>query len=275
MSDQQPDLPSSDGPGASEDAPLRIDEMRHGLRGLMLGNPLIYLPAVDSTNTYASALARAGAAEGALIVTDHQTAGRGRVGRVWKALPNQQLILSFILRPTFPAHYLMMASALAVAEAIEAETSLRAGIKWPNDVLVNGRKVCGILIETGEGAAILGMGLNVNGALASDPELAARATTLAAEAGVTIPREPLAIAITRHLDEMYRQLSSGGPAALRALRDRWRARLVTLGRRATIRQAPNRPETLEGLAVDVDSEGALLLRLDDGRLLPVTWGDVE
>ncbi len=271
----RPDPPNAGAAGASDDAPLRVDELRHGLSGLALGNPLIYFPAVDSTNTYASALARAGAAEGALVVTDHQTAGRGRIGRVWKPLPNQQLILSLLLRPTFPAHYLMMASALAVTEAIEATTPLRVGIKWPNDVLINGRKVCGILIETGDGAAVVGMGLNVNGSLASDPELAARATTLAAEAGAPIPREPLAIALISRLDDLYRQLSTGGPAAQNAVRDRWRARLITLGRRATIHQTPQRTDALEGFAVDVNSDGALLLRLDDGQLLTVTWGDVE
>jgi len=211
MSQSNP--PDADARHASDDDVLRVDALRHGLRGLMLGNPLIYLPAVGSTNTYASELARAGAAEGALVTTDYQTAGRGRVGRSWKPLPNQQLILSFILRPTFLAHYLIMASALAVAEAIEAETPLRAEIKWPNDVLVNGRKVCGALIETSEGAAILGMGLNVNGALSDDPELAARATTLAAEAGRPISREPLAIALIRRLDDLYRQLATGGVAA--------------------------------------------------------------
>ncbi len=273
MSQSNP--PGADTSRASDDAPLRVDILRHGLRGLTLGNPLIYFPELDSTNTYASDLARAGAAEGALVTTDHQTAGRGRVGRVWKPLPNQQLILSFVLRPTFPPHYLVMASALAVAEAIEAATPLHAEIKWPNDILVNGRKVCGILIETSGGVAILGMGLNVNGEMASDPELASRATTLGAEVGAPIPREPLAIALISRLDARYRELADGGDAAQRALRDHWRARLVTLGRRAIIHQSPHRPDALEGLAVDVDSDGALLLRLDDGQLLTITWGDVE
>lgn len=271
----QPNPPGADTSHTSDDTPLRVDILRHGLRGLSLGNPLVYFPELDSTNTYASALAHAGGAEGALVTTDHQTAGRGRVGRVWKPLPNQQLILSFILRPSFPPHYLVMASALAVAEAIEAVTPLSAEIKWPNDILVNGRKVCGILIETSDGVAILGMGLNVNGELTSDPELASRATTLATEAGALLPREPLTIALVSRLDALYRQLADGGDAAQRTLRDRWRARLVTLGRRAIIHQTPHRPDALEGLAVDVDSDGALLLRLDDGQLLTITWGDVE
>lgn len=274
MTDRQPPDPA--------DAPLRVDLLRAGLRGVALGNPLIYLPAVDSTNTYAAALARNGASEGALVTTDHQTAGRGRAGRVWKPLPNQQLILSFVLRPTFPPHFLVMASALAVAGAIEATTPLQAEIKWPNDVLIGGRKVCGVLIETSDGVAILGMGLNANGSLAGDAELAARATTLAAATGHPIAREELAIALIRRLDTLYGELRDGGAEAQRDLRERWRARLVTLGRQTTIRQSAHAQpqdappiEAIEGLAVDVNSDGALLLRRDDGQLVTITWGDVE
>lgn len=254
------------------EAPLDVEALRAELAGLRLGQPLIYLPEIGSTNTYASALARDGAAEGTLVTTDHQTAGRGRVGRVWKALPNQQLAMSLILRPTFPPHFLVMASALAVAQAVAAVTEAQPDIKWPNDVLLAGRKVCGILIETSEGVATLGMGVNVNGALDDDPELAARATTLAAALGRPISREALAAAILQRLDARYGDLSEGGVAAQRSLRAAWRERLVTLGSRASIRQ---RETTLVGLAEDVDDDGALLLRLADGRLTTVLWGDVE
>jgi BirA family biotin operon repressor/biotin-[acetyl-CoA-carboxylase] ligase len=253
-------------------APLDVDALRCALADLRLGRPLIYLPAVGSTNTYAGELAREGAAEGTLVTTDHQTAGRGRVGRVWKALPQRQLALSLILRPTFPPHFLVMASALAVAQAVEAVTAARPDIKWPNDVLVAGRKVCGILIETSDGVAVLGMGVNVNGALEGDPELAARATTLAEALGRPVSREALAEAIIRRLDARYTDLLAGGVSAQRTLRLAWRERLVTLGRRATVRQ---RETTLEGLAEDVDDDGALLLRLDEGRRSTILWGDVE
>jgi BirA family biotin operon repressor/biotin-[acetyl-CoA-carboxylase] ligase len=263
---------------AGDNAPLDMAAIRHGLRDIELGSPLIYLPEVNSTNTYAADLARSGAPEGAIIFTDHQTAGRGRAGRSWKPLPNQQLILSIVLRPAFPAHFLVMASAVAVAEAIEEALASWGGaqvtIKWPNDVLVNGRKVCGVLIETSDSTAILGMGINVNGAL-DDPELAARATTLAAEIGGSLEREPLAINLISRLDTLYRALNAGGASAQSELRDRWRARLATLGQRVTIRQTPSLGKLLEGFAEDVDQDGALLLRLDDGNLRPITWGDVE
>ena len=239
---------------------------------LTIGRPLVYHPAIASTNTAAMALARDGAAEGTLVTTDAQTAGRGRLGRVWQSLPNEQLALSLILYPTFPPHYLVMASALAVAEAIEAVTGLRPAIKWPNDVLIAGRKVCGILIETSEQIAVLGIGLNVNGSLADDPALAARATTLADALGRPIAREPLLIELVRRLDALYATLKIGGEQAQRQLREAWRARLATLGQRVTVQQGDR---ALSGVARDVDATGSLMLETDDGARQTITWGDVE
>lgn len=253
-------------------APLDVEALRRELAGLLLGGRVVYLPEVGSTNTLAGELARSGAAEGTLVTTDYQTAGRGRVGRVWKERPNQQLALSLILRPSFPPHYLVMASALAVVEAIEAATGARAEIKWPNDALLGGRKICGILIEMSEGVAVLGIGVSMNGELGDDPELRDRATTLAAALGHPVSRETLAIEALRRLDARYAALQVGGEQARRVVRDEWRARLATLGRHVTIRQ---RETTLRGLAEDVDDDGALLLRLDDGQLKTVLWGDVE
>lgn len=252
--------------------PLDVAALEAAFTPLTLGRPLIYHPAIASTNTEAMALARQGAGEGTLITTDEQTAGRGRLGRVWQSLPNEQLALSLVLHPSFPPHFLVMASALAVAEAIEVTTGLRPGIKWPNDVLVNGRKACGILIETSETIAVLGIGVNVNGSMAESPELAARATTLADALGHPIAREPLFIEIVRRLDSLYAALKAGGERAQRLLRDSWRARLVTLGQRVTIQQGET---TLSGVAQDVDESGALVLVADDGARHAITWGDVE
>lgn len=252
--------------------PLDVEALRRGLAGLQLGGRVVYAPEVGSTNTLAGELASDGAAEGTLVTTDFQTAGRGRVGRVWKERPNRQLALSLILRPGFPPHFLVMASALAVAQGIEAITGAQPDIKWPNDVLLHGRKVCGALVEMSEGVAILGIGVNVNGELGDDPELQGRATTLAAALGHPVSREALAVEIVRRLDARYAALQTGGAAVQRELRGAWRARLVTLGQRVAIRQ---REATLHGLAEEVADDGALLLRLDDGQLTTVLWGDVE
>lgn len=253
-------------------APLDVDALRASLAGLRLGNPLIYFSALPSTNSHAAGLARAGATEGTLVTTDDQTAGRGRIGRPWKALPGQMLALSLVLRPTFPPHFLVMAAALAVAEAIERVAGPQAGIKWPNDVLVGERKVCGILIEVSDGVAILGIGLNVNGSFAPDPDLSARAITLEQAAGHPVSREALLEELLRRLDFLYESLQTGGGEAQRTIRDRWRARLSMLGQPATVRQEGS---VLTGLAEDVTSDGALLLRLGDSTRRTITWGDVE
>ena len=252
--------------------PLDVAALNTAFAGLTLGRPLVYHPAIASTNTEAMALARQGAAEGTLVTTDEQTAGRGRLGRVWQSLPNEQLALSLVLHPPFPPQFLVMASALAVAEAIEATTGLRPEIKWPNDVLFAGRKVCGILIETSEQVAALGIGLNVNGSLAGDPDLAARATTLADALGRPIAREPIFIELVRRLDGLYATLKTGGEQARQQLRAAWRERLATLGRRVTIQQVGR---AITGVARDVDESGALIVATDEGRRETITWGDVE
>lgn len=254
--------------------PLDVAALEAAFAPLTLGRPLIYHPAIASTNTEAMALARQGAAEGTLITTDEQTAGRGRLGRVWQSLPDEQLALSLVLHPSFPPHFLVMASALAVAEAIEAATGLRPEIKWPNDVLIAGRKVCGILIETSEHIAVLGIGLNVNGSLAGDPELAVRASTLADALGLGQPiaREPLFIELIRRLDGLYATLKAGGEQARQQLRAAWRERLATLGKRVTIQQVGR---AITGVARDVDESGALIVATDEGRRETITWGDVE
>lgn len=252
--------------------PLDVAALEAAFTPLTLGRPLIYHPAIASTNTEAMALARQGAGEGTLITTDEQTAGRGRLGRVWQSLPNEQLALSLVLHPSFPPHFLVMASALAVAEAIEAATGLRPEIKWPNDVLIAGRKVCGILIETSERIAVLGIGLNVNGSLAGDPELAVRATTLSDALGQHIAREPLFIELIERLDGLYATLKAGGEQARRQLRAAWRERLATLGKRVTIQQVGR---AITGVARDVDESGALIVATDEGRRETITWGDVE
>lgn len=285
---------------SSHDAAPSLDHetLRRELSALRLGTPLLYFAELDSTNSHATELARNGAAEGTLVLADFQSAGRGRIGRAWKGLPAQQLALSLVLRPRFPAHFLMMASALAVAEAVEVVTGLQPrsyrdarehgavaapaqsgaapvneiGIKWPNDVQVGGRKVSGILIETSDDFAVLGIGINVNGTLAGDAELAARAMTLEQAMGFPLSREALLVALLRRLDALYGELQAGGESARGALRQQWGARLVTLGTRVTVQQAGRE---LVGRAEDVNEDGALLVRDGDGVQRLVTWGDVH
>jgi BirA family biotin operon repressor/biotin-[acetyl-CoA-carboxylase] ligase len=258
------------------DAPLNLAALRARLAGAALGEPLLYRPLITSTNSRAADLARAGAREGTLVLTDEQPEGRGRVGRRWRSMPRQQILLSLVLRPAFPPQFLMMAAALAVADAITEVAAVAAEIKWPNDVLAVGKKCCGILIETGTGVAgayaVLGIGINVNGSLVGDAELGASAITLATVAGHPIAREDLLVALLQHLLPYYRALGAGDAAGRAAVRAAWRARLVTLGRVVRVTQGET---AIEGTAEDVDDDGALLLQLADGTRRTILWGDVS
>jgi BirA family transcriptional regulator, biotin operon repressor / biotin---[acetyl-CoA-carboxylase] ligase len=253
-------------------AALNIGLIARALTESPLKYDLRYFPTLDSTNTYAMRLPPGEAHEGLVIITDYQTAGRGRVGRIWEGFARQQLTFSVILRPPFAANWLMMASALAVHEAITGVTELAPAIKWPNDVLIGGKKVCGILIEASGEVAVIGIGVNVNGSLAQLPELAARATTLEDEAGQPLSRELLAAAILLTLAEHYDVMRSQGDAGREAVRLAWRERLITLGAEAHVDQGQTQ---VTGWAEDVAEDGALIVRRDDGSRVRITWGDVS
>jgi BirA family biotin operon repressor/biotin-[acetyl-CoA-carboxylase] ligase len=254
------------------DAALDIDMLTRALVDSPLPLPVRYFPTLDSTNTYAMRLPLDEAQEGLVIITDHQTAGRGRVGRVWEGFARQQLTFSVILKPPFAANWLVMASALAVSEAIPRVKGLTPAIKWPNDVLIGGKKVCGILIETSGETAVIGIGLNVNGSLAQQPVLAARATTLEDEIGHPLARETLAAAVLLALAKHYDAMRSQGDAGREAVRAAWRNRLVTLGAEVRVEQGQ---KEVTGWAEDVADDGALIVRRDDGERVVITWGDVN
>lgn len=259
-------------------SPLDLARLRAGLPNHDLGAPLIYEPEIPSTNSLALRLIREDAlAPGAIIVTDSQPAGRGRLGRPWITLPEEQILLSIILAPAFAPHWLVLAAALAVADAVVVAgvPAERVALKWPNDLLVDGRKAAGILIETtpladGRRAAVIGLGLNVNGSLAPWPAVAATATTLQDACGRPFDRETIILATLDRLGATIGDLERDRTAAV-ALRARWRDRLATLGQTVTVRQGD---ETVTGRAVDVDGDGGLILHLPDGARRVITWGDV-
>lgn len=240
--------------------------------GLPAGWRLDHRPSVSSTMDVARAAAVAGAAEGLTVVAEEQTAGRGRLGRAWRSTPGANLAFTVVLRPDLAlVRRLAMAVPLAVAEGIAAATGIDAGIKWPNDVQIVSRKCAGVLIDVEmEGAtplfALAGIGLNVNHDPSADPELASIATSLSARAGRPLDRETVLLAVLNALH--------GACAAVRRgedVRERWRARLVTLGQQIGVRSG----NTVEyGIAEDVDDDGGLLLRRDDGALLAFAAGEV-
>ena len=261
------------------DDPLDLAQLRAHLPYQQLGDPLVYAPSIPSTNALALQLMGTGQGHGTLVLTDAQPEGRGRQGRRWISLPNQQILMSLILEPTFAPHWLVMAAALALVDALRAAgvAGEQIGLKWPNDVLLNQHKVAGILIETtglpgGRQMVVLGMGINVNGSLADWPEIRTTATTIAEVLGHPLPREPLLLDLVHHLGDLAGYLASGGAGATRAVWQSWRGQLTTLGQRATVHQTDR---DLVGTAEDVADDGALILRLDDGTRQTILWGDVE
>jgi BirA family biotin operon repressor/biotin-[acetyl-CoA-carboxylase] ligase len=228
---------------------------------------------VVSTQQEMARLAAAGAPEGTVITAEHQTGGRGRRGRVWADVPGESLLVSILLRPAVPmsrAPQLTLVAAVAVVEAFESAAGVSAGIRWPNDILVEGRKLCGILAEAVAGSdgrlhhVILGIGANVN-QVELPGDLRETATSLGREAGRSVSRDVVLERLLEALDRRYAEFLAGGFAALRAT---WRSRSVTLGR------SVRGPDGREAIAVDIDEEGALIARGPDGALLRLTSGDV-
>jgi BirA family biotin operon repressor/biotin-[acetyl-CoA-carboxylase] ligase len=263
-----------------EDVPEDIasERIRSRLRTRVVGRRLEVLPVIDSTNAAAMAAGRRGEAEGLCVLADRQTAGRGRRGRTWTSLPGVGLYTSILLRPIVPAAaapLLTLAAGLAVAEAICGETGLEPRLKWPNDVLLAGRKVAGILTElAAEGGraayVVVGAGINVNQRREDFPEaLADRATSLRLGAGQVFARGDLAAALYTRLDSWYGVFSGGDRSAILAAA---RERMETVGRRVEVADGG---ECWEGLAIDLDGEGALLIRDDAGRVRRVLAGDVS
>lgn len=236
-----------------------------------IGQKVIYYPRLASTMDVARQEARQGAAEGTVVIAGEQTAGKGRLKRVWLS-PSGSLALSIILYPAIAyLPYLIMLASLAVVRSIEAVTGLKAQVKWPNDVLINGGKVCGILIESdlrGNDVtyAIIGIGINVNFRLSHFPEILPIATSLADELGKDVSRLDLIRCLLVETERLYSTLPDGD-----SIYQAWRDRLVTLGRKVRVKSGKT---VLEGIAESVTRDGSLLLRHANGSSTQIVAGDV-
>jgi BirA family biotin operon repressor/biotin-[acetyl-CoA-carboxylase] ligase len=243
-----------------------------GLTGRVVGRRVIALDEVDSTQLELARLAAGDTPEGTVVTARHQRRGRGRQGRRWWDEPGQSLLVSVLLRPPVAvaqAPQLSHVGALAVTDALAA-AGVEAGIRWPNDIVIRGGKVCGILPDAVSDSAgrlrhvLLGIGVNVN--QTTFPEsLASAATSLRLATGREHDSAALLVAIVDALDVRYARYLAGGFAGLRA---DWRGRAISLGTMITT------PTGREGTAEDISPEGALLVRLDDGRLVPLWSGEI-
>jgi BirA family transcriptional regulator, biotin operon repressor / biotin---[acetyl-CoA-carboxylase] ligase len=243
-----------------------------------LGKKIHYFHSTDSTNSTAYQLAVEGAGEGEAVIAEAQGKGRGRLGRQWVSPPFSNLYLSVILRPKLPPHrasLITFMAAVAVADAIEKYCGLTPRIKWPNDLLLKERKVAGLLNEIHSETdrihfVILGMGVNLNMDEESLPEeLRPRATSLKKETGRSVSRKDFVCSLFRELEQWYELfLEEGGAPVLRA----WRARARIEGKKVRVTSFG---EVLTGQAVDVDSDGALILRTKQGERKRIVAGDIE
>jgi BirA family transcriptional regulator, biotin operon repressor / biotin---[acetyl-CoA-carboxylase] ligase len=232
------------------------------LRGTRFSD-LRWFDRIDSTNTYVLAAARRGVPEGLVVVADEQTAGRGRLGRRWESPPGASLLVSVLARPTLPSDQrVTMATATALADAVETVAGFSPGLKWPNDLVVSDRKLAGILAESDGAAVVVGAGCNVN--WGEIPEgLSNIATACDLEAGRTVDRTELLVRFLHELDHVLDDLDS--------VVARYRARLVTIGRHVRVEHFDGE---LHGEAVDVEEDGALVVSTDDGSRVSVRLGDV-
>jgi BirA family biotin operon repressor/biotin-[acetyl-CoA-carboxylase] ligase len=230
-----------------------------------------------STNDVVEKLARDGVKEGVVVFAESQTKGRGRLGRVWTSPTRKGLWFSILLRPDLRPQettQLTVAAATALWRAIHEETSLSPEIKWPNDILIRGKKVVGILTELSAEVdrvkhVTLGVGVDVNLTAGEFPmELRKIATSLRIESGKPVCRAELATTILRELDRDYARVCNGKFAEVA---DEWEEHCTTIGQRVVISMGDRR---LRGRAESLDDDGALVLRTEHGRLERVIGGDV-
>ena len=250
-------------------------EILQGLKTRYLKGPIHHFEELPSTNDLAKELGSKNAPEGSLVVAECQTRGRGRLGREWDSPPGVGLYVSLILRPPLPPSELpqiTLTAAVAVVRALRKSTGVAPGIKWPNDLLVDGKKLGGILTEMETESdqiryLVVGLGLNVNNR-EFPPPLDQTATSLALARGSTYSRRRILRAWLEEFEALYEHFLKqdfGG------ILDEWREYNVTLGQTVTVRQGPRE---ISGLALEVAGDGALLLRQRTGEVIRVTSGEI-
>ncbi len=258
---------------------LSADNVKDIAQTRIVGSVVHYWEQVDSTNAALARLRNAGASEGTVVIADAQTAGKGRIGKTWCSPPGFNLYLSILLKPNLPvtdAHFYTLIGSLAIADACESY-NVKAQVKWPNDVLVNDKKIGGILAElqasgTRVESLIVGVGINVNIDRNAMNHLYGKvadgATSFCEALGHTIDRNALAARVLEAVERHHCQFLTHGKLQLLS---EWRSRSF-LGRRVTIDEAGYH---LEGVATNLDEDGFLVVTLDDGSIAHVREGEVQ
>ncbi|MFA5350334.1 MAG: biotin--[acetyl-CoA-carboxylase] ligase [Candidatus Omnitrophota bacterium] len=248
-------------------------EIAYSLNTKFIAKKIHYFDYLSSTMDMAMQLGIQGASNGTLVLAESQTKGRGRLGRSWFSPKYKGIYFSLILRPNIPpsaSPMLTLLAAVSICEAVKKIVSLDAQIKWPNDVFICNKKIAGILTEMNAEVdkvnfVVIGIGLNVNN---DKKSLIAQATSLKEQAGQSISRILLLQELLRRIENNYSILEDKG---VQAIIDKWRSFTLTLGRRVKVYY---QDKHVEGAAVDIDQDGALLIRKDSGLMQKVFSGDV-
>lgn len=237
-----------------------------------IGRLAYYYSEVESTNMTAIKLAKEGAEEGTIVISELQISGRGRLQRTWFT-PKGNIAISVILRPSL-SHLpqLVMMASLSVVRVVSSVCRVNAKIKWPNDVLIKGKKVCGILIESEVkksevNYSVIGIGMNVNLDPSLYPDIASLATSLSNEAGSEISINTLTTALVTEMDNLYKRIKEGT-----SLHEEWQMNMETIGRQIQVMSG----HSIErGKAEGTTEAGSLLLRRQDGSIVEIMAGDVS
>lgn len=254
------------------------NEIQLGLKTKFMGRHIHFEEVVSSTQKIAHSLAGDGAEEGTIVVADQQTGGRGRLARAWYSPKQTGIWMSMILRPKIPINktpQLTLLTAVALIQAIEEVTGLTPEIKWPNDIMINGKKIVGILTELQAEAdrvhsVIIGVGMNVNHTLDQFPEeLQAIATSIAEETGEPADRAQVIQAIMKNFEKLYTGYLIHGFKPVKLL---WESYAISLNKTLIARTLQG---TIRGRAIGIDDEGVLLLETAEGKIEKIYSADIE
>ena len=248
-----------------------------GLKTTNIGRQIFFYPKIDSTNNQAKVIAGHGIHDGALVITDYQTQGKGRLKRQWVSPPKKNLLFSVVLYPLVtPSKVFQMTlfASLAICKSLNTLFKIKAGIKWPNDVYVNKRKICGVLTDVSIDHkrvkwVVVGIGLNVNAEPSLAPEVGSLATSIKRETGRVQKRLPILKRILEEMDRLYKRFLSGETTHIR---DEWLSYSIIIGKKVNI-FSDGLQET--GIAETIDEDGALILLTPDGERKKIVAGDVS
>ncbi|MGP3667159.1 MAG: biotin--[acetyl-CoA-carboxylase] ligase [Candidatus Bathyarchaeota archaeon] len=251
-------------------------EIKSEIRTKIIGKKIFYFEEVESTQNVAKTLVDAGLEEGTVVIAEKQTRGRGRVGREWFS-PKGGLWLSIILKPNIPTskvQRLSLLAGVAVAKTLKKLYKLNAKLKWPNDVLIEGKKICGILVEASGDVdkvnyVIVGIGININVRFTGRRELSTAATSILELLGKEVSMVKLTVKLLEEFEKLYLEFKHG---EFSRIIEEWRKLSQTLGKKVKVESYE---ESFVGEALDVDEDGFLLVKVRDGLVVRVVAGDIH